>query len=301
MSLTPRACLAALAFAPVAMLYGASCTSEGTVVFGVRSGLSASSVASLDARFLVDGEVTEERTLTGADLDFPLELRVTADDGQDVAVELSVVNSGDVVTLTRRGATRAVGGRDVLYELSLEPACAGVTCGPTDTCIGGTCKDPFEDPAQLSDYFPEWSDDTGPKDRCEPGGDPTVLVGEGQADYHEVSPGQVLQVEAGPQGGYHVWIAARIKNLKQSGSIIELSGRIPAAEYDIEPMILAFTFDPDEGDFCKIYGLRFRLDDAAHSIESLLGLDLDLTMTITDKDGDVGVGTLDAKLSDSIL
>ncbi|MFO0549792.1 MAG: hypothetical protein U0271_15475 [Polyangiaceae bacterium] len=301
MKLSPRACLAAVAFGAVALVYGASCTSEGTVVFGVRSGLPASSVASMDARFLVGGDVAEERTLAGADLDFPLELRVTADDGQDVAVELSVMNGSGVVTLSRRGSTRAAGGRDVLYEMSLEPACSGVECGATETCIGGTCKDPFEDPAQLSDYFPEWSTDDGPKDRCEPGGDPTVIVGEGQADYHAVSSGQVLQVEAGPQGGYHVWIAARIKNLKQSGSIIELGGRIPAANYDIEPMILAFTFDPDEGDFCKIYGLRFRLDDANHPIESLLGLDLSLTMTITDKDGDVGVGTLDAKLSDSIL
>jgi hypothetical protein len=64
---------------------------------------------------------------------------------------------------------------------------------------------------------------------------------------------------------------------------------------------VVFTFDPDEGGYCKIYGLRFRLDDEAHPIETVLGKELEITVQLTDSDRDVGTGTKTVRLSDAFL
>ena len=145
------------------------------------------------------------------------------------------------------------------------------------------------------------STDVEPYDRCKPGGEPEVIVGEGQGNYLEIEDGAELQVEAGPQGGYHVWIAARLKNLTASGSVTTVSGSFVDLDYEPSPVSLVFSFDPDEGDYCKIYGLRFRLDDPEHPVESLLGEEVDVTVTITDALGVVESDTKRIVLSDSFI
>ncbi len=55
-------------------------------------------------------------------------------------------------------------------------------------------------------------------------------------------PGRCLQAETGPQGGHHVWIATRMKNLKQAGSITKISGLQPGTNTPIPPTTLAFTY-----------------------------------------------------------
>ncbi len=140
-----------------------------------------------------------------------------------------------------------------------------------------------------------------PFDRCKPGGEPEVIVGEGQGNYLEIEDGAELQVEAGPQGGYHVWIAARLKNLTASGSVTTVSGSFVNLDYEPAPVSLVFSFDPDEGDYCKIYGLRFRLDDPDHPITELLGEEVDVTVTITDALGVVESDTKRVLLSEAFI
>ena len=72
--------------------------------------------------------------------------------------------------------------------------------------------------------------------------------------------GVVAQVEAGPQGGHHIWVAVRMKGLLQSGSITSVTGHFPELDQDVGPFQVIFTFDQDEGGYCKLYGLRFQLD-----------------------------------------
>lgn len=140
-----------------------------------------------------------------------------------------------------------------------------------------------------------------PFDRCKPGGEPEVIVGEGQGNYLSIDEGATLQVEAGPQGGYHVWIAARLKNLTASGSVTTVSGSFVDFDYEPPPISLVFSFDPDEGGYCKIYGLRFRIDDPEHPVEELLGEALDVTVTITDANGVVESDTKRIVLSSSFI
>lgn len=291
------ASLAFLAVAGVAFPIG--CGSSGSVVFGLTSELPpGASFTSLDATVIVNGDVVIERTFDGANLRFPIELPVddVADQG-DVSLTL-VAKQGERPLLTRSASTLGQAGRRLLYEVKLESECVDVTCDDASTCVEGECVDPFDD--ALPDYYPGWAGGSG-GGRCEPGGDPEVIVGEGQADYHTVDEGEVLQVEAGPQGGYHVWIAARMKNLSQSGSLIDVSGRFPALGYEPQPITVIFTFDPDEGGYCKVYGLRFRIDDEEHPVEALLGQELEVTVTVTDPDADTASSTRTIVLSDDFI
>jgi hypothetical protein len=285
----------------LAAFVAASCGgAEGSVVFGVKSELDAGSdITSLAVRMEFDGEAILERTFTD-DLAFPLELDSGAlEAGGTLSVTLSAMQ-GERVLLTKSAITDVVDGKRSLYRLSLETDCVDVTCSESTTCTDGECVSATQSGSSLPDYFEGWVGGNA-TDRCKPGGAPEVVLGEGQADYHAVDEGQVLQVEQGPQGGYHVWVAARLKNLRQGGSITEVSGSFVDIDYDPAPFSIVFSFDPDEGDYCKIFGLRFRLDDEAHPIETLLGERLDLRIKITDSDGDSESDTVRVTLSDDFI
>jgi hypothetical protein len=152
----------------------------------------------------------------------------------------------------------------------------------------------------LPDYTPGWA--TASTDPCKPpgGGAPVVIVGEGQADYLPMTDGETAQVEAGPQGGHHIWVALRAKNLHQSGSITSITGHFPDLGYDVGPFNVIFTMEIDEGGYCKLYGLRFQLDQVI-PIQMLLGHPLDVTVTVTDSDQTVGVGKRSVVLSSTFI
>jgi hypothetical protein len=146
-------------------------------------------------------------------------------------------------------------------------------------------------------------DPPGPKstDICKDGGDPEVIVGHGFGDYLPADDGDVAQVEAGPQGGFHIWIGARVKNLLRSGSITEITGSIPDASLDLEEQRLIFTLDPGEGGYCEVHGLRLIVANDSESIGPLLGLGVDVEVSVADPDGDLGVGVRHLVLSQDII
>ena len=131
---------------------------------------------------------------------------------------------------------------------------------------------------------------TNAPDRCKPRNPqgistPALQIGTGQSYYLPLQKDQVLQAEAGPQGGHHIWIATRMKNLKQAGSTTKISGVQPGTGTVIPPTTLAFTYAPDEGGFCKLYGIRYQLDNEGVDYKQFLGKPLDLTVTVTDSAG----------------
>jgi hypothetical protein len=115
-----------------------------------------------------------------------------------------------------------------------------------------------------------------------------VTVGWGQGDYLPLTELQTLDVEAGPQGGHHIWIAIRMKNLLGSGSRTTLEGVSPATGTTISPFDVIFTYEPADGGYCKLYGLRFQLDADGVDYLPLLGKELDVTATVVDRSGDTG-------------
>jgi hypothetical protein len=123
------------------------------------------------------------------------------------------------------------------------------------------------------------------------GAAPDVVLGQGQSDYFPLADLEEVVVEAGPQGGHHVWLALRMKNLLRSGSRTTLTGTVPSTGTTITPYEVIYTFDPAEGGYCKLFGLRFQLDLDGVDYVRLLGHELDVTATVTDRSGDTGQGT----------
>ena len=158
-------------------------------------------------------------------------------------------------------------------------------------------------PASQEPYTDDWAGTGGgdPNDVCMDGGTPSVQVGVGQSDFFAVDDYAVAQVEAGPQGGHHVWVAARLKNLTQSGSITEVGAELPSLGLSITFLKIIFTFDQDEGGYCKIFGLRLQLDIDGDDIQTMLGQEAKVLMTITDANGTVGTGEKWITLSQDIL
>lgn len=287
---------------------------EGTVVIGLTSDLRVG--VDIDRLHVVErtaGKVTRDEVLTSAGahpLAFPTELSFDKlPDGTAIGVDLEAFGPGDDTTplLTRTATTTILAGEKLLYRVSLDSACvqepgsAAPSCDAPQTCVHGACQSADVDPHRFAPYSSGWADESQ-ADICKPAnpGPPTLIIGEGQADYLPLADGEVDQVEAGPQGGHHIWVALRMKNLRQSGSITSITGYQKDLDAHIGPFDVIFDFDQDEGGYCKLYGLRFQLDQSL-PIDMLLGKKLDVTVTVTDKDGSVGTATKTVQLSDDFI
>jgi len=236
--------------------------------------------------------------------------------GQMVDVEIKGVTDDGQVLLTRLARAPMPSGDPRLLRVRLEQRCvladsraSGISSAPRCdaplTCMGGRCADPTANAADLEPYGPDWPI-AGP-DICRPAnpGPPEVMLGTGQTDYTSLPSGTTLQMELGPQGGHHVWIAARMKNLKQSGSTTTITARQPETGLDAPPTAFVFTFDRDEGGFCKLFGLRFQLDAGAVNLgedyKKWLGKDLDVTVEVRDLTGKSGKATTRIHIADKVL
>jgi len=155
--------------------------------------------------------------------------------------------------------------------------------------------------SSLESYIPGWPANV--PDVCKPKnpGPPTVVIGTGQTGYTPLAPLQTLQAEAGPQGGHHIWIAVRMKNMKQAGSTTQVSAVQPGTGTPIPPSSFAFTFDPDEGGFCKLYGLRYQLDNGGIDYKQFLGKPLDVTTTVVDSIGQVASSTQHIQVAPTLV
>jgi hypothetical protein len=251
----------------------------------------------------------------------PLERRVPAAGRREAKVEVEVDAIGDPAApplFERRASTNFIPDREALLRVPLESRCivypqaprgaskvpgplSGPTCTAPATCIQGICQSPYVAPARLEAYAPNWPSNA--PDRCKPrgGGPPDLQVGTGQSYYLPVDKGQILQAEAGPQGGHHIWIATRMKNLKQTGTTTRVSGVQPDTGLSIPPTTLAFAYAPDEGGYCKLFGIRYQLDNEGIDYRPFLGKPLDVTVTATDPAGTTATTTMHIQIAPTLL
>jgi hypothetical protein len=203
--------------------------------------------------------------------------------------------SGDEVPLVRRVArARFPVFAGSLLPLALETDCAtGVaearapSCPDSQTCSQGRCIDPFVAESELSPYDADWAT-RGRADRtcaAPNGGAPTLVIGTGQTDYLPLADGQVVELERGPQGGHHVWVAFRAQNVSPRGALVELTARQPDGGAEAPKTSFVFSLDPAEGDACKLFGLRYQLDNGTTPLAAFLGKPLDVTVRLRDEDG----------------
>jgi hypothetical protein len=297
-----------------------------SLVVGVQSDPMGGVVSALHVVIRVAGAVVDDEVVKpprGSRVGFPQpwEKRLSGAGEGDAHVEVRVDAIGDpnaAPLFTRLAATHFVPGHEELLRIPLESRCivypvtsrgnskvpgplSGPACTAPATCISGICQSPEVPAPRLESYAANWP--TNAPDRCKPtnGGPPALQVGTGQSYYLPLAKDQVLQAEAGPQGGHHIWIATRMKNLKQAGTTTKIVGVQPDTGTKIPPTTLAFTYAPDEGGYCKLYGIRYQLDNEGIDYKQFLGKPLDVVVTTTDPSGATITATARVQIAPTLL
>jgi len=297
------------------------------IIVGVQSDPMGGVVSSLHIVIRVAGAIVDDEVVKpprGSKVGFPQPWEKTisgaGNEKAEIAVEVDTIGDPNSPTplFTRLASTHFIAGKSSLLRVQLEARCivypvtprgdskipgplSGPKCAAPGTCVAGVCQNSAVPPAALETYTTEWP--TNAPDRCKPknGGPPQLQVGSGQAYYLPMTPGQTLQAEAGPQGGHHIWIATRMKNMRQAGSLTKIVGIQPDTGTKIPPTTLAFTYSPDEGDFCKLYGIRYQLDNEGIDYKQFLGKPLDVVVTVTDPAGATATTTAHVNIAPTLL
>lgn len=307
--------------------------SEGSLIIGVQADDFGGIVENVHIVATVDGQpaadenvrITPSNGGVTAPGGLPKEITLRGAPGAKVEVVVEATTSqaglrGSGVANTvvaRRAVSRLVPNAKKLLRMQLETRCStfnapgntlplAPVCNAPQTCSAGRCVSDEVGLDQLEEYEPAWP--SAPPDFCRPAnrGAPELILGTGQTDYAPLADGQTLQLERGPQGGHHVWIAARMKNLRQSGSRTTLSAKLiedPSAV--IMPAGYVFTFDRDEGNYCKLWGLRFQLDSGAGDLgaayKRFLGKTIEVTVEVIDSTNARATSTRKIKIGDKLL
>jgi len=262
---------------------------EALVTVGLTTDLAVGfDIDGVERTAKVDGAVTHSDHLSYAEgkLKLPAELSLpAAPDGAQLELSLAAFRAGEAAPLvTRRAVTRVEGGRRLLLPISLDEACAAVTCAAGATCVEGACVDPFLASAALSDYDPAWVVTAIDACKTPASGDPALELGKGESAFASLGEGEVVEIEPGPQGGHHVWLALRVRGLRQMGSQVKVAGHYPALAYDVPPFTSMITLRK-AGDHCEIYGIRFQVDRGI-PVETIKGQALAIEVVLEDPNGD---------------
>lgn len=280
-------------FALLVALGAAACGGEeadALVVVGLTTDMAVGfDLHHVEITTSIDGTASPAERLSyrSGDLSLPAELLVPpVHDGAAIALSIAAFRDGEASPLVvRRAATRAVGGRKLLLLVSLDEACTAAACAASATCAGGACVDPFIAPSALADHDPQWI--TWASDACKtPGsGDPVVVIGQGESAFAPLEDGDVMPIEAGPQGGHHVWLALRVSGLRQMGSRLTLKGYFPELAFALRPFTAHVTLRRAGEGRCEIHGVRFQVDRGL-PVEAVRGRALDIDVALEDPNGD---------------
>lgn len=291
---TAQALVALLALS----LSSAGCASEdegAQVVVGLTTDMALGfDLRRVEVALQVDGVTTGVESLSYGEgnLSLPAALPVEpTHDGAEVEVSFSAFRDSEASPfMTRTAATRAAGGRSLFLPVSLDEACSGATCAASETCIEGACSSPFIDPSGLGDYDPEWI--TSAPDACKTpsSGDPAIEIGQGQSAFAALAEGDVVPIEAGPQGGHHVWLALRVVGLRQMGSHLTVEGYFPELAFKVYPLTSIVNLRKAGEGQCQIYGIRLQVDWGL-SVDAVHGRALDIKVTLKDTNGDAATAT----------
>jgi hypothetical protein len=315
----------AVTMATLAALAGCRSHDTTKLVVGIQSDPMGGVVSALHVVIRVSGVVADDERVEpvhGSRVGFPQPWeKIISGAGAakvDVTVEAIGGDPGAKPLFTRLSSTHLVADHTELLRVPLEARCivyptvprgaskipgplSGPTCTAPQTCIMGACQSSEVPVAHLESYAPNWP--TNAPDRCKPrnAGPPDLQVGTGQSYYVPLQPEQVLQAEAGPQGGHHIWIATRMRNLKQAGSLTKIAGLQPGTGTPIPPTTLVFTYAPGEGGYCNLHGIRYQLDNGGIDYKQFLGKPLDVTVTVTDPGGTTATTTAHVQIAPTLL
>lgn len=263
------------------------------VVVGLTTDLAVGfDIHRVEITSAAGGAVEEQLwSYTDGDLKLPAELRVEAGSGETVEVTVEAFGETEAQPfVTRSAATTATPGRVLFLPISLEQACSGVECKDGATCVEGACVDPFAAPTTLEEYDPSWIEAAPDACKTPSSGSPAIDLGQGVSGFTPLAEGQEVPIEAGAQGGYHMWLALRVNGLRQMGSRLTVQGAFPDLDVAILPVTMIATLRRAEEGPCEIYGVRFRVD-AGLPVETIRGQALDVEVHLKDPNGDSATAT----------
>jgi hypothetical protein len=295
---------------------------DGSLVVGLQTDDFGGLVGSVRVVVEKEGEVVHDEVLqtsaAGASVPtLPKEFLLVGRPGARIDVTAQAFPAaGGPPLVTRDASARLVTGVKKLLRVQLESRClqlppaggapaAGVSCAAPLTCVAGACAPREVEEGALEDYEPGWA--AAPPDICRPAqhGPPQVIIGTGQTAYADLGEGQLLQLEKGPQGGHHLWIAARMKNLRQSGSTTAITSRLLDDPEAVPPVAFVFTYERDEGAYCAVWGLRYQIDagaaDLRQAYRRFLGKKLEVTVEVRDTTGASARDTRTVQIADKLL
>lgn len=288
---------------------------SGTVIVGITSEFEPGvDLLNLQADTMVDGATPTRATwsFNGSEpLAFPIELPFEElPEGARIDVALSVFEGstlGGSPFMTRQLSTSIVAGRALLLRAHLDWECVpsfhlagsllAPTCTPPQTCIAAACKDPYVPPSMLELYAPTWAVDFA--DECRPldAGPSEVAVGQGLETYGALVPGGAVPMHLGNQGGYHVWLALRMKNLHRAGSTTMLTAERKSTGEELCSLKVPWDYAPAGNGYCDIPGIQCVVTNDVQGSSALDGEAVTVRATIVDATGEVGVGEQEITLA----
>lgn len=277
----------------------------GAVVVGVTSDfVPGTDVARLTADVRAGDAWTERRewTMGGREpLTFPLELWLAdLPDGARVDVAFAAYEglSEQAEPFARREtATSVVVDSTLLLRAHLEWECVpsfhlpsgalAPTCQSPDTCIAAACEDPYVAPGSLEPYSSSWAVDYA--DECRPAGagEPEVLIGRGLDSFEPVEPAGPVLMEKGSQGGFHVWLALRARNLHRRGAVTTLEVSREDTGDALCHVEVPWDFAPSEGGACDLPGIQCIVSFDILGAAELAGKAARISAKVVDLTGDV--------------
>ena len=290
--------------------HGGASGKTGSVIVGVTSQLTLNQMSELHVILSVNGAVVEDRTygaLFTPPIAFPLELAFSdLPDGDAIDV---VVRATDPVIdeyrliLEQRASTTVVAGETLLLRVTLTHLCSPwqalpPKCDAPLTCGWGSCRDAYAPPEGLETYSPNWAMHS----YCKPemSGAPVVLLGTGPMGYMPVNDSDVLTPYAGDQGGHHVWVVLRVKNLRQT-SLVTLTAFFPDPGITLGPNVFSLDFAENvAAGYCENLAIPLQLD-ANVDISQLLGKDMQMTAQVADEDGASAGDSKNVTIADTVI
>jgi hypothetical protein len=265
---------------------------DAHVVVGLTTDMAVGfDIHQVETTTTVDGVITDtkRRSYGKGNLLLPAEILVEPTlDGAEVELSIAAFRNDETSPIvTRRAATFAASGRRLLLPVSLDEACSAATCAASATCVEGACVDPFIAPGALADHDPMWIASAPDACKTPSSSDPAVVIGHGQSAFAPLGDSEIVAIEAGLQGGHHVWLALRVTGLRQMDSRLTVQGYFPELASEVRPFTSQVTLRKAAENHCEIYGVRFQVDRDL-PVETLRGRALDIEIALEDPNGDVG-------------
>ena len=121
-----------------------------------------------------------------------------------------------------------------------------------------------------------------------------MKIGGGETSFGPFS--DPLTLVAGPQGGYHVWIALQTSGIAQYGTAVTMTAALPDGVMRAPPVAAVATLSPDPSGTCSASGLRLVLTEYGPDFCPMRGKTFAITVEAREADGRTTRATTSARV-----